>query len=101
MVSEYSERSMPSMDPLAASAEPPALLTIEEAARLLRVGRSRAYALAREYMCSGGTAGMPVIRLGPSCLRVPRWALIELATTGRLVRLCDEVARSMGAPDER
>jgi len=78
---------MRSLDPLAVSAEPPPLLTIEEAARVLRIGRSRAYALAREYMCSGGTAGMPVIRLGPSCLRVPRWALIELATTGRVVRL--------------
>lgn len=76
-------------DQLTAAEEPPALLTIEEAAQLLRVGRSRAYALAREYLCSGGTTGMPVIRLGPSCLRVPRWALVELATTGRVVRLCD------------
>jgi hypothetical protein len=38
---------------------------------------------------------MPVIRFGPGCLRVPRWALLELATTGRVVRLCDApVARA-------
>jgi hypothetical protein len=36
-----------------------------------------------------------VIRLGPATLRVPRWALIELATTGRVVRLCDAVAQSV------
>jgi len=92
---------MPFSDQSAAAAEPPALLTIEEAARLLRVGRSRAYALAREYLCSGGIAGMPVIRLGPSCLRVPQWALIELATTGRVVRLCDAVTQPAGASVDR
>ena len=31
---------------------------------------------------------MPVIRVG-GCLRVPRWALLELALAGRVVRLCD------------
>lgn len=85
---------MPSSQPYAAVEEPPPLLTIEEAARLLTVGRSRAYTMAREYLCSGGTVGMPVIRLGPATLRVPRWALIELATTGRVVRLCDALVRS-------
>ena len=64
------------------------LLTVDEAARVLRIGRSRAYQLANEYLATGGTAGMPVIRLG-GCLRVPRWALLELALAGRVVRLCD------------
>lgn len=64
------------------------LLTVEEAARVLRIGRSLAYQLAREYEVSGGVAGLPVIRLG-GCLRVPRWALLELALYGRVVRLCD------------
>jgi hypothetical protein len=31
---------------------------------------------------------MPVLRFG-SCIRVPRWALAELLTTGRVVRLAD------------
>lgn len=64
------------------------LLTVEEAAQVLRVGRSLAYQLAREYDATGGVSGLPVIRLG-GCLRVPRWALLELALTGRVVRLCD------------
>lgn len=67
------------------------LLTIEEASHVLRIGRSLAYQLANEYLATGGVAGVPVIRIG-ACLRVPRWALIELATTGRVVRLCDEAA---------
>jgi hypothetical protein len=64
------------------------LLTIDEAARVLRIGRSLAYQLARQYEASGGVSGMPVIRLG-GVLRVPRWALVELVLTGRVVRLCD------------
>jgi Helix-turn-helix domain len=64
------------------------LLTVEEAALLLRIGRSLAYQLAGDYLATGGTSGMPVIRIG-TCLRVPRWALLELICTGRVVRLCD------------
>jgi len=69
-----------------------------EAARVLRVGRSLAYQLAREYDATGGVSGLPVIRVG-GCLRVPRWALLELALTGRVVRLCDAVVAA-GAPDD-
>ncbi len=68
------------------------LLTIAEATGVLRIGRSLGYELAREYLASGGTSGLPVIRIGSQCLRVPRWALMELATTGRVVRLCDASA---------
>lgn len=68
------------------------LLTVAEATDVLRIGRSLGYQLAREYLASGGTSGLPVIRLGSQCLRVPRWALMELATTGRVVRLCDASA---------
>lgn len=64
------------------------LLTVEEAASVLRIGRSLAYQLSGEYEASGGLSGLPVIRLG-GCLRVPRWALLELALCGRVVRLCD------------
>ena len=75
------------------------VLTVEEAASVLRIGRSLAYQLAREYDATGGVSGLPVIRLG-GCLRVPRWALLELALTGRVVRLCDaEIpAEALDAP---
>lgn len=64
------------------------LLTIEEAAQTLRISRSLAYGLAHQYETSDGRDGLPVLRFG-SCLRVPRWALAELLTTGRVVRLAD------------
>ena len=64
-------------------ADEPPLLTIDEAAGLLRVSRSLAYQLARRYLATGAQ-GLPVIRVG-SCLRVPRWALLELIHTGRVV----------------
>lgn len=68
------------------------LLTIEEAAAVLRVGRSLAYDLARRYEVSGGIIGLPNIRLSTGCRRVPRWALVELAHTGRIVQLNHEPA---------
>lgn len=73
-------------EPLAA--EPPILHTVEEAAGLLRIGRTLAYSLARRYEDSGGRDGLPVVRLG-SCLRVPRSALMELANRGRVAPLSD------------
>jgi hypothetical protein len=66
----------------------PLLLTIEEAAEVLRISRSLAYELARRYEATDGTAGITVMRVG-ACLRAPRWALAELLATGRVVRLAD------------
>jgi hypothetical protein len=71
-----------------------ALLTMREATKILRIGRSLGYALAHEYLNSGGKSGLPVIRFSKECYRVPRWALNELVTTGRVVQLCDADARS-------
>ncbi len=47
------------------------LLTIEEAAALLRIGRRTAYELAARFEATGGREGLPVVRLG-RCLRVVR-----------------------------
>lgn len=71
-----------------ATAGLPLLLTVEEAAAVLRIGRTLAYSLAHRYEKTGGVTGLPVIRLG-NCLRVPRWALIELACTGLVVALSE------------
>ena len=49
-------------------------LTVEEAARLLRIGRTKAYAMTREWRQTGGRSGLPVVDLG-DVLRVPRAAL--------------------------
>jgi len=57
--------------------ELPDLLTVEEAARLLRVGRTKAYAMAREWRATSGRSGLPVVDIG-HILRVPRHALEEL-----------------------
>jgi hypothetical protein len=80
-----------------AESEEHALLTVREAIEVLRVGKSMGYKMAHEYLSSGGTAGLPVLKFGEQCYRVPRWALIELVTTGRVVRLCDAEAPAEGA----
>lgn len=62
------------------------VLTVEEAAGILRISRNAAYALAREWRATGGRSGLPCIVLG-RCLRVPRAALFQLlsepTSTGR------------------
>ena len=52
---------------------PPDLLTVEEAGAVLRIGRSKAYELAREFLATNGASGMPVLRLAKQ-FRVPRVA---------------------------
>ena len=55
----------------------PEVLTVEEAARLLRVGRTLGYQLARRYVKTGGGEGLPVIAVGRN-LRVPKVLLAKL-----------------------
>lgn len=52
------------------------VLTVEEAAAVLRIGRSSAYDLARIWR-AGDPSGLPVIQVGRQ-LRVPRSALEKL-----------------------
>jgi len=52
-------------------------ITVDEAARVLGVSRATAYAAAHSYLASGGTEGLPVIKLGRRLL-VPNAALRQL-----------------------
>ena len=56
----------------------PDFLTVEEAAEVLRIGRTAAYLLTRRWRDSDGREGLPVERLG-RLLRVPRAALERMA----------------------
>jgi len=75
--------------------KPLTLLSVTEASTALGISRSLGYELAHQYLASGGTAGLPVIRLGAR-LRVPEWALIELARTGRVVQPPAEASPVVG-----
>ena len=59
----------------------PEVLTVEEAAAVLRIGRGAAYELARLWRATDGREGLPVISFGRS-LRVPRAALRRLLEDG-------------------
>jgi hypothetical protein len=56
---------------------PTEVLTIDEAATILRISRNAAYAAAREWRATGGKTGIPCIEIGRT-LRVPRAELERL-----------------------
>ena len=53
----------------------PDFLTIEEAARILRIGRGQAYELARLWRATGGAEGLPNVQIGNKTKRVPKTAI--------------------------
>ena len=56
---------------------PADVLTIDEAATILRISRNAAYAAARQWRATGGETGLPCIEIGRT-LRVPRADLDRL-----------------------
>ncbi len=70
-------RELRLVGPTSSLDELPEVLTIEEAAKVLRIGRGAAYALARKYLATDGREGLPVVPLGRS-RRVPRAGLLRL-----------------------
>lgn len=76
----------------------PDLLTVEEAAVLLRIGRNQAYDLTRQWRATNGKCGLPVIELSPHTLRVPLHALEEFVGT-KLTGPLPTVPRLVVAPN--
>lgn len=60
------------------SGERASFLTVEEAAAVLRIGRTAAYEATRRFRATGGAEGLPVFKVGGT-LRVPRHKLEEIA----------------------
>lgn len=44
--------------------ELPLMLTVAEAAEVLRISRTSAYKLAEEFRVTGGASGLPFVKLG-------------------------------------
>lgn len=68
--------------------------TVEEAATVLRIGRTLAYQEDARFEATDGAAGLPVVRVG-RVLRVPRAALEALA--GTAVRAGSNTVRTSDA----
>ena len=55
----------------------PPFMTVEQAATVLQLGRSKTYELTVEWERSCGASGLPFVRFGAQ-KRVPRAALVRL-----------------------
>ena len=65
----------------------PELMTVEEAARYLGIGRTKAYAMARQWRSSGGRLGLPTVEIG-SALRISRPRLEQLIAAAIAAGTC-------------
>jgi hypothetical protein len=74
----------------------PEFLTVVEAARVLRIGRTVAYEQAARYEATGGAEGLPVMRIGRQ-MRVPR-ALLERRAGVPITTVDVDLRSSVSAP---
>jgi len=58
----------------------PPFMTVDQAAEVLQLGRSKTYELTVEWERTGGDSGIPFVRFG-SQKRVPRVALVRMIET--------------------
>jgi excisionase family DNA binding protein len=56
-------------------------LRVDEAARILRIGRSAAYEQANRWIATNGQCGLPAVKVG-RMIRIPAAVLEAWATTG-------------------
>jgi hypothetical protein len=56
-------------------------LRVDEAARILRIGRSAAYEQANRWIATNGQCGLPAVKVG-RMIRIPAGVLEASATTG-------------------
>jgi excisionase family DNA binding protein len=56
-------------------------LRVDEAARILRIGRSAAYEQANRWIATNGQCGLPAVRIG-RMIRISAAVLEAWATTG-------------------
>ena len=76
-------------------AEQPLLYTVEEAAGLLRIGRTLAYELVQRFESSEGREGLPAVRVG-HLWRVPREVVLQILLGSRTVGTADHSATARG-----
>jgi len=86
--------------PSTARAASPAFLTVEEAAAVLRIGRTAAYLLVRRWEETGGAEGLPVVRFG-RLLRTPVHELERLAGGAIELRAGAPTRPVLPSPSER
>ena len=60
---------------------PERFLRVDEAARILRIGRSAAYEQANRWIATNGQCGLPAVKVG-RMIRIPAAVLEAWATTG-------------------
>ena len=78
----------------------PDLLTIEEAARVLRIGRTKAYAMGQEWRVTDGRSGIKVREFGGQ-LRVPRvWIEEQLGSPLRSIPQRPRRGKAEPQPEE-
>lgn len=86
--------------PDASLASLPLMLTVDEAAGLLRISRTSAYKLAHEWRCTAGASGLPTVRLGSRILvrRVELAVILGLRPDKEPHVLTNVHSRVVGSP---